>query len=269
MFDSADYSGMSALFLAVFTGLWPFSPTSRAKIVEPRLEIMTGRAQPQVALTLDLCMGGTDYRILDVLIDEKIPATLFVTGRWLRDNGDVVDKIRAHPELFEIGNHGANHIPPIDSRGTVYGVKTAGSISRVCEDVIEGVRAIEQAGLASAGRPRWYRGATALYSPDAIVMIEKLGFRIAGFSLNADEGASLPAREVARRIRAAKNGDVIIAHMNRPSRLSGAGVAEGIIALKKKGYCFVKLSDGAAPAKTGLTMQYKSCAGVLKGQSDP
>lgn len=239
------------------------------KIVEPLLEILSVHSPHRVALTLDLCMGRTDYRILDILTDQKIPATLFVTGRWIRTNGDAVRKIRAHPELFEIGNHGANHIPPVDNRRTVYGLKTAGSLKRICEEVTGGMQAIEQAGLAfMAPQPRWYRGATALYSPDAIRMIEKLEFRIAGFSLNGDQGASLLAPGVAGRIRAAKDGDVIIAHMNQPSRVSGSGVVEGILALKKKGYHFVKLSDAVAPAKSSRPASYKSCAEFLKGGPD-
>ena len=41
-----------------------------------------------------------------------------------------------------------------------------------------------------------YRDATALYSTDALEHIRGMGYRIAGFSLNADFGASLPAGEV-------------------------------------------------------------------------
>lgn len=47
----------------------------------------------------------------------------------------------------------------------------------------------------------------------------------------------------AKRIAGARDGDVIIAHINQPKRASGAGVAEGILALKAKGYRFVLLRD--------------------------
>ena len=50
---------------------------------------------------------------------------------------------------------------------------------------------------------------------------------------------------MVKRIAAAKDGDVIIAHVNQPDRPSGAGVVQGILALKAKGYLFVKL--GAPP----------------------
>ena len=38
---------------------------------------------------------------------------------------------------------------------------------------------------------------------------------------------------------------MIIAHVNQPGRPSGAGVVQGILALKARGYLFVKL--GAPP----------------------
>nr|WP_295785658.1 hypothetical protein [Rhodoferax sp.] len=37
----------------------------------------------------------------------------------------------------------------------------------------------------------WYRVAAAEYDPQAIEEINKLGYKIAGFSLNADDGANL------------------------------------------------------------------------------
>jgi hypothetical protein len=61
-------------------------------------------------------------------------------------------------------------------------------------------------------------------------------------------GASLPAASVERRIRAAKNGDVIIAHINQPKRVSGAGVAAGLLALHAEGVRFVRLDDATIEA---------------------
>jgi peptidoglycan/xylan/chitin deacetylase (PgdA/CDA1 family) len=93
------------------------------------------------------------------------------------------------------------------------------------------------------GKPSWYRDATALYSPDALAQIREMGFRVGGFSLNSDFGASLPAEKVTERIVAAKDGDVIIGHINQPHRSSGAGLAAGVVALKAKGFSFVRLND--------------------------
>lgn len=219
---------------------------------------------PVIALTFDLCMGGIDERIFDVLLRYEIPATLFVTGRFLRNKGNIetIEQIRAHPNLFEIGNHGENHIPAVETAGTVYGLRTAGSFQAICSEASGGLRAIKQARLeAQIGKYFWYRGAAALYSAASFRFLQKMGFSIAGFSRNIDEGASVSAETALRHSLAAQDGDVLIAHMNKPARPAGAGVAAGIKALREKGYHFVKLSQAEtmeenAPSAVPLSHSY-------------
>ena len=86
---------------------------------EPRLTLPGSHHPPQVALTLDACSGKADQRIIRALVANSIPATVFVTARWLRRNGDTVKLMLAHPDLFQIENHGAKHVPAIDVPMTV------------------------------------------------------------------------------------------------------------------------------------------------------
>ena len=226
---------------------------SLAGTSEPSLHIEKGEASsPQVALTLDLCMGDIDHRIFDTLVSHQIKATLFVTARWLQRNKQTVEVIKAHPELFELENHGKNHIPAIDNQPDIYGLKTAGSLKAVCEEVKGGEESLVAAGFP---KPNWYRDASARYSKDAIKLVHDMGYEIGGFSLNADMGASLPAKTVAARISSAKNGDVIIAHMNQPKRASGQGVAIGILELQKRGFRFVRLSDAVKPVNRQASLE--------------
>ncbi|WP_210282148.1 polysaccharide deacetylase family protein [Mesorhizobium sp. RMAD-H1] len=210
-------------------------------IVEPRLHIAEGGAAgPQVALTLDACSGQTDRRILDMLVENRIPATIFVTGRWTKRNAEALAIMKAHPDLFELENHGLNHVPAIDSQPTMYGIRTAGSPQAIRAEVEGGVESLRSAAGVT---PRWYRDATARYSLCAVGQVEKMGYRIAGYSLNADQGATLLAPMVEKRIANARDGDVIIAHINQPTRSAGEGVVKGILALKAKGMRFVRLDD--------------------------
>ncbi|PZF78576.1 polysaccharide deacetylase [Aestuariivirga litoralis] len=214
---------------------------------EPRLRLAHGAAhqQPQVALTLDACSGKADQRIFEALVANRIPATVFVTARWLRRNGDSLKLMLAHPDLFQIENHGARHVPAISVPMKVYGLATAGSPALVKAEVEGGRDAI----LAATGHaPRWFRGATGRYDTAAMAEIRGLGEAIAGYTIRADDGATLPAAAVAKRLAAAKDGDVIIAHVNKPERPSGAGVVTGILALKAKGFVFVKLGAPPSPA---------------------
>lgn len=231
---------VAALLFALTTA------AAHAADVEPslRLPAADGRA---VALTLDACSGGVDLRILDALVADRVPATIFVTHRWLRRNAAAIALLKAHADLFEIENHGDAHLPAVTDQPLVYGLKTAGSLKAIADEVNGGADAVRE----SFGRtPTWYRDATARYSRDALPLIAALGFRIAGYSLNADVGASLPAAVVARRIAAARPGDVIIAHVNQPNRPSGQGVADGVARLVASGFRFVRLD--AMPAAPGL-----------------
>ena len=220
-------------------------------IVEPTRHIAPGgAASPRVALTFDACMGKTDGRILKTLVDDRIPATIFVTGRWLKRNGEAFAQMRAHPDLFEIEDHGAMHVPAVDRPVKIYGIASTGSPEAVRIEVEGGATAIESAGAA---KPKWFRGSTARYSHTAITQIRRMGFRVAGYSVNGDGGSLLGSRAAEKRIAAAHDGDVVIAHINQPTHTAGEGVARAILDLKAKGFTFVRLSDVPVEGSDGTT----------------
>jgi peptidoglycan/xylan/chitin deacetylase (PgdA/CDA1 family) len=193
------------------------------------------------ALTLDACSGSFDSRMIDFLVAHKIPATLFVTKRWLDKNASAVEQIKSHPELFEIEDHGARHVPAVIGKDrSVFGIAGNPDIEHLRREVVDGAEAIEK---TSGTKPKWYRGATAMYDPAAMAEIKKMGYRIAGFSVNADDGATLSKSGIIARLKAVKPGDIIIAHMNKPKSASAAGLTEGLSWLTAKGFRFVKLSQ--------------------------
>jgi len=228
------------LIITIFASLF-LSATAAEKLLEPTMSITIGGiTSPQVALTLDACSGKIDKRILKVLIDNKIHATIFITGRWIKSNPKTIKIFNQHKNLFQLENHGASHIPAVLGSERPYGIKPAGTPTALLKEVNNGNLAIQ---LISKTKPQWFRGATALYSPAAIDLIKQTNHRIAGFSLNADFGASASANTAASRVASAKDGDVIIAHINQPTRAAGAGIAKGILALQAKGFRFVRLDE--------------------------
>jgi peptidoglycan/xylan/chitin deacetylase (PgdA/CDA1 family) len=226
----------------------PVEPhAAESHVVEPHLR-MSAVAPDQrvVALTFDACPGAFDMRIASVLVDDRIPATIFVTAVWMRRNPEGLKLLLAHPDLFSLQNHGARHIPPVLGDRSIFGIKAAGDLAAIRTEVSNGARAVEDAsGIA----PRWYRAATGFYSPSVIPEIEAMGFAIGGYSFSADAGASLPAARVAARMAAASNGDVVVAHINQPLRPSGAGVVAGLRALQRQGAMFVRLDQVAFTAR--------------------
>lgn len=218
-------------------------------LVEPSLHVApSGPEHARIALTFDACDGRMDERILSALVDNRIPATIFVTAKWLRRNPAAIAVLHAHPDLFEIEDHGARHVPAVDHPARIFGVAAAGSAAAVQREVEQGADAVRAAGFAP---PRWFRGATAKYTPSSIKLIRSMGLKVAGYSVNGDGGASLGAAAVERRFVSARDGDVIIAHINQPHRPAGNGVVRGLLALKRRGVVFVRLNDGPGAANAG------------------
>ena len=194
----------------------------------------------RIALTLDACGGGFDERITAALVKHQVKATIFLTGRWIKSNKTGLGFLLDHPELFSFENHGAKHVPAVLGTGKLYGMAVAGTIDAVRREVEDGAKAIHD---VTGTDTSWYRGAAARYSQDAIKEITRIGQRIGAYSLNADQGASLPATVVAARMSKARDGDVLIGHINQPKRPAGAGIAAGIAALKQTGFVFVTLNE--------------------------
>jgi peptidoglycan/xylan/chitin deacetylase (PgdA/CDA1 family) len=213
------------------------APTELHQTLAP----VAGREEKVVALTLDACGGGVDQGIIDFLIEHRIPATIFATRRWLRRNPEAVEKLKAHADLFDIENHGARHVPAvIGTDRQVYGIAGVADLAAVKREVADGAAAVEAAtGIA----PRWYRGATANYDIEAIKAIEAMGYKVAGFSVNADHGGLFGKDRVASRLKKVRNHDIILAHLNRPTSGTGAGLADGLTWLQENGFHFVTLRD--------------------------
>lgn len=228
----ARYLILSAAFLLVAANV-----AHASAWIEPRLKLHPDVGPPTVALTFDACGGKVDRRIFDVLLQQKIPATFFVTSIWIRRNPQELAELLAHPELFEIENHGRHHVPAIDKPISVYGLKAAGSPEAVLAEMNGGAADIKKA----TGRDvHWFRGAAAVYTPTSLKAIAATE-KIAGYSIAADGGTLLSQAAAKLRTSQAKEGDVLLAHVNHPEKPAGEGVSLGILELKNRGYRFVRL----------------------------
>ncbi len=208
--------------------------------VEIHDEIMPQAApNKKIALTLDACSGRFDGDLIRFLVYRRIPATIFATQKWLDENPVGQDIIESHLDLFEMEDHGEKHIPAVIGAGKkVYGIAGEPDLIHLRREVTAGAAAVEAAtGIA----PHWYRGATAEYDAAASAEIEKMGYQIAGFSVNADDGATAKKLTIEKRLAHIKAGDIIIAHMNKPASDTAEGLAVGLAHLLEQGFMFVRL----------------------------
>ncbi|HEX4329385.1 MAG TPA: polysaccharide deacetylase family protein [Burkholderiales bacterium] len=224
--------------LAVLEGAHELVHATAPLEVHQRL-VLPEDAGKTVALTLDACGGGFDADLIGFLIESRIPASIFATRKWLDRNPQALALLRAHAELFDIEDHGANHVPAVIGIGRkVYGIPGEASLGALQSEVRDGAAAIQAAtGVA----PRWYRAATAVYDPAALTAISAMGYKVAGFSVNADAGATLKRGAIIARMKTVKPGDIIIAHMNRPNGDTAEGLSVGLATLQQQGFRFVTL----------------------------
>jgi len=197
-------------------------------------------------LTLDACGGGYDAAIIVFLRANKIPATLFINARWIDANQKAFAELAADP-LFKIANHGMKHKPASVYGKSIYGIKGTRSKEELLTEVNGGADRIKAlTGL----KPDWYRSGTAHYDAESIRIITKeLNIKIAGFARNLDGGATFSADNVYKAAMTSQSGDILIAHMNKPSvkpdAVSGtaSGLARAIPELIKQRFVFRQLPD--------------------------
>jgi peptidoglycan/xylan/chitin deacetylase (PgdA/CDA1 family) len=196
----------------------------------------------EIYLTLDACddrSDGFDAGLIEFLIRENIPATVFLTKRWI-DKNPAGFAILVDSDLFRIENHGTDHRPASVSGRSVYRIRGTGSLDELSAEIGGGADAIE---ALTGRRPKWFRSGAAYYDNGAANFIRSLGYRIAGFAISIDQGASLAADGVYRNAMKARPGDVLLAHMNRPEKETFEGLAPALLELRSRGAKFALLPD--------------------------
>jgi peptidoglycan/xylan/chitin deacetylase (PgdA/CDA1 family) len=196
-----------------------------------------------IALTFDACggPGGDDYdaALIDHLRREHVPATLFVTSRWIAAQRSVARSLAADP-LFEIENHGGMHRPCSVTGRSAYDIRGTRSVGDAIDEIQRGARAI----LELTGRaPRFYRPGTAYFDDVCLDVVGALGESAAGFAVNGDGGTGFSRAQVRDAIVKAKDGSVVLLHMNHPSGQTAEGVMDALPILRARGTKLVRLAD--------------------------
>ncbi|MBH0780543.1 polysaccharide deacetylase family protein [Nocardia sp. NEAU-351] len=195
----------------------------------------------QIALTLDACGGAgnndMDQDLIDFLIAERIPCTLFLNKRWIDADPARVLRLAGNP-LFELANHGVAHRPLSVNGRSAYGIAGTASAWEAADEVwVNHLRLAELTGVP----PRLFRAGTAHYDEVAVAIATELGETPIGFSVNADRGATASAAQVAATVSAAWPGSITLAHMHRPRSGTGPGMVTALTALRQRGFTFVRL----------------------------
>ena len=196
-----------------------------------------------IALTFDACGGlkesGYDARLIEYLESEKIPASLFISGRWMDTNRVILQELTKKP-LFEIENHGLNHKPCSVNGRSAYGIEGTRSVSELVDEIEQNAMKIQ---TLTGRKPRYYRSGTAYCDEVGVEVANALGYEVVNFNVLGDAGATYSKNQVKEALWNAPPSSIILMHMNHPGGETAKGVIEAIPELRKRGFKFVNLSD--------------------------
>jgi peptidoglycan/xylan/chitin deacetylase (PgdA/CDA1 family) len=225
--------------IAKFSGRAPHEWGEVVKGVKTRLT----NDQKVLALTFDACGGpkGSNYdeKLIRYLENEKIPATLFFSGKWIDANSDILQALSRNP-LFEIENHGLNHKPCSTIGRSAYGIKGTNNTREIFDEIeLNGLKLLNLTGR----KPKYYRPGTAYSDEVCVEIANALGYEVVNFSVRGDVGATYSKKQVKEALLSSAPASIILMHMNHPEGQTAVGVMGAIPELRKRGFRFVKLSE--------------------------
>jgi peptidoglycan/xylan/chitin deacetylase (PgdA/CDA1 family) len=195
-----------------------------------------------IALTFDACGGnggnGYDRKLIDFLIKENIPATLFINARWIDANLDTFMSL-ARNRLFEIENHGYLHRPLSVNGKSAWGISGTKNVGDVVDEVL--VNAVKIQKLTGR-RPIYFRSGTAFYDEVAVKVVDDIGLRAVNYNVLGDAGGTFNQSQIKNALLSSPNGAIVICHMNHPEKATAEGLMDAIPELKRRGFRFVKLA---------------------------
>lgn len=199
--------------------------------------------QKVLALTFDACGGskdlGFDAKLIKYLESKKIPATLFLSSRWIDVNQENFKKLVKNP-LFEIENHGLNHKPCSANGRSIYGIEGTKNVDEIFDEIEQNASKIQ---TLTGRKPRYYRPGTAYCDEICAEITNVLGYEVVNFSVRGDAGATYSKKQVKEALLKAPPSSIILMHMNHPEGETAEGLMEAIPELKKNELRFVKLSE--------------------------
>jgi len=206
-----------------------------------------------IAFTFDACGGekgtGFDKELIEFLRQEKVPATLFVTGKWI--DGHFTDFLNlTRDPLFEIENHGLNHKPCSIDGESEYGIHGTANAAEAFDEIEANARKIE---AITGHRPRFYRSATAFIDEACARLAHELDIQAISFQvLSGDAIPHTPESVIEENVlRNISPGAIVIMHLNHPEWNTCEAMRKIIPRLRQQGYRFVNLNAFELIGKNG------------------
>ncbi|GGN73192.1 lipoprotein [Streptomyces albiflavescens] len=177
-------------------------------------------------------------RLIATLRAFKVPATVFMTGRWADEYPEEAKDIGQDP-LFEIANHSYSHYAFTDN---CYGLPTVPE-DRMRADVEQAYTAFKKAGVRNA--MPYFRFPGGCYDQKALRTLSSVGVTAVQWDVVSGDAFATDADAVARQVlQGVKPGSVVVMHCTRSAAPTTEEALRTIVPeLRKQGYRFVKVSE--------------------------
>lgn len=208
------------------------------------------RAAKVVALSFDADMtadegpraaGGEHFdnpELIALLRRLKVPATVFMTGRWAEEYPDQARSIGTDP-LFEIGNHSYSHYA---FTTPCYGLPTVEK-DAVREEVRRAFGAIRKAGARNV--VPYFRFPGGCYDDDTLRALGPEKVTAVQWDVVSGDAFATDADAVAEQVLdGVRSGSLVVMHCTRSAApVTAEAVGRVVPELRKRGYRFVKVSE--------------------------
>ncbi|MGW1032920.1 polysaccharide deacetylase family protein [Streptomyces antibioticus] len=173
----------------------------------------------------------------------KVPATVFMTGRWAEEYPAQARAI-GHDPLFEIANHSYSHYA---FTADCYGLPTV-SGDRMRADVERAYTAFRRAGVPDP--MPYFRFPGGCYDGRALRAVSGTGVTAVQWDVVSGDAFATDADAVAQDVLAGvRPGSVVVMHCTRSAAPATERAVRTIVPeLRRQGYRFVKVSELIATA---------------------
>jgi peptidoglycan/xylan/chitin deacetylase (PgdA/CDA1 family) len=187
-------------------------------------------------------------RLIASLRALKVPATVFMTGRWAEEYPAQARSIGRDP-LFEVANHSYSHYAFTED---CYGLPTiASSEARMRADVERAFAAFRAAGVPRA--MPYFRFPGGCYDRRALRALSAAGVTAVQWDVVGGDAFATDAGAVARQVLdGVRAGSVVVMHCTRSAAPATERALRMIVpVLRERGFRFVKVSELIGAAAPG------------------
>ena len=199
-----------------------------------------------IALTFDLCqtrspIAGYDAAIVDYLRANLIPATFFLSGRWLETHGTRAAQLVADPQ-FAVGNHSFDH--PDLHNATMGKVESEILLTETSLDRTRAAASEVCGRKIAAPEVRLFRFPYGSCGGSGIAEANGVGSVVIQWDTVSGDPDGTSAAEIERNVmREVKAGSIVVMHANGRGTHTAEALATLVPRLRAEGFRFATVPE--------------------------